>query len=167
MSEQVALWFTGLPKEWVVFLISMLPIVELRGAIPWGLSPAMGGSLGWGPTALISIAGNMLPIYPLLRFLGPLAEAVSRRSRRAERFFGWLFARARRKGGVVERYGPLGLILFVGIPLPGTGAWTGALVAFLLGMRLGTAIACILAGVLLAALAVTLASLGVFALIGL
>jgi uncharacterized membrane protein len=167
MTECVAQWFAALPKEWVVFVISMLPIVELRGAIPWALSPAMGPALSWSNAYLIAVAGNLIPVIPILRFLEPVSLGLRRRGRLFDRFFTWLFARTRRRGRVVERYGAIGLTLFVAIPLPITGAWTGAMLAFLLGIPLRLALPCICLGVAIAGCVVTLASLGVFHMIGL
>jgi len=167
MTEQIAQWFSALPKEWVVFLIATLPIIELRGAIPWALSGAMGGSLGWPTAFLLSFAGNLFPILPVLAWLGPLSDRWMERSPLANRFFTWLFARTRRRGDVVARYGPLGLAVFVAIPLPGTGAWTGAILAFLFGIPIRTAFLWIALGVLGAGAIVTLASLGILQLFGL
>ena len=98
MTEQIAQWFDMLPKEWVVTVIAMLPIVELRGAIPWALSPAMGPPLPWWQAYALAWAGNMVPLVPLLILLGPVSDWLRRRSRLMERFFAWLFARTRRRG---------------------------------------------------------------------
>jgi uncharacterized membrane protein len=167
MAEEIARWFAGLPKEWVVFIISMLPIVELRGAIPWALSPAMGPPLNWAAAFGIAFCGNLVPVVPILRYLGPGSDLLRRRSAAFDRFFSWLFARTRRRGRVVERYGAIGLALFVAIPLPVTGAWTGSVAAFIFGIPFGRALACIALGVAISGTIMTLASLGVFRLIGL
>lgn len=167
MTEALAQWFAGLPKEWVVFVIAMFPIVELRGAIPWALSPAMGPALGWMEAYAIAVVGNLVPIVPILLYLEPVSRGLRRRARLADRFFGWLFARTRRRGKLIERYGPIGLTLFVAIPLPVTGAWTGAVAAFVFGIPLRRALPCILLGVLIAGVVVTLASVGVLHLFGL
>ncbi len=166
MADEVARWFAGLPKEAVVFLIAMFPIVELRGAIPWALSPAMGGALPWYSALLAAVLGNMAPIPLILAFLGRVSSWLSERSRLAGIFFEWLFRRTRRKGGPIERYGHLGLVLFVAIPLPVTGGWTGAVAAFLFGFGFWRSLGCIAAGILLAGVVVTLASMGVFAALG-
>ncbi len=166
MTEQIAQWFAGLPKEWVVLLIAMFPIVELRGAIPWALSPAMGPPLSWWSAYLISWVGNMVPLLPILAALGPISEWLRRRSRGMDRFFSWLFARTRRRGKVVERYGAMGLILFVAIPLPITGGWTGAVAAFVFGISFRWALPCIGLGVAIAGFVVTLATLGVVHILG-
>jgi uncharacterized membrane protein len=167
VTEAIAQWFAALPKEWVVFVIAMFPIVELRGAIPWALSPAMGPALGWLPAYLIAVVGNLVPIVPILLYLEPVSRVLRQRFRLADRFFTWLFARTRRRGRVIERFGPIGLVLFVAIPLPVTGAWTGSVAAFVFGIPFRSALPCILLGVLIAGAVVTLASLGVFHLFGL
>ncbi|MCK4304280.1 MAG: small multi-drug export protein [Candidatus Eisenbacteria sp.] len=145
----------------------MLPIVELRGAIPWALSPAMGPPLSWWHAYLISCVGNMVPLIPILAALGPVSDALRRRSRLMERFFVWLFARTRRRGKLVERYGAMGLILFVAIPLPVTGGWTGSAAAFVFGIPFRLALPCIALGVAIAGCVVTLAAAGVFHVLGL
>ena len=103
-------------------------------------------------------------IIPLLLFLEPISSFLSRRSAVCRRFFDWLFARTRRRGRVVERYEAIGLILFVAIPLPVTGAWTGTVAAFLFGVRFRYALPAIITGILIAGTVVTLASLGVITL---
>jgi uncharacterized membrane protein len=138
----------------------MLPVSELRGAIPYALSTG----LSWQQSYFWAVLGNFIPVIPLLLFLGPLSEALSRRFDLFRRFFDWLFTRTRRRGKVVERYEALGLILFVAIPLPVTGAWTGTVAAFLFGVRFRYALPAILLGILLAGTVVTLASLGAITL---
>jgi len=167
MVDAIAQWFAGLPKDWVVFAIAMLPVVELRAAIPWALSPAMGPALPWMRALLIAIAGNLVPVIPLLLLLDPISSALRRRSRLCERFFSWLFTRTRRRGKAVERYGAVGLAIFVGIPLPGTGAWTGAVAAFVFGIPFRRALPSITLGVLGAGIVVTLAALGILRVFGL
>jgi uncharacterized membrane protein len=140
--------------------IAMLPVSELRGAIPYALS----SGLSWQQSYFWAVVGNFIPVIPLLLFLGPLSSALSRRFLFWRRFFDWLFARTRRRGKVVERYEALGLVLFVAIPLPVTGAWTGTVAAFLFGVRFKYALPAIVFGILLAGTVVTLASLGVIGL---
>lgn len=150
----------GLPAEAVAFLMAAVPVAELRGAIPWALTPPpLGGGLSWQEAYIWSVMGNLLPVPFLLWLLGPLCERL-RRWGPMDMFLGWLFARTRR-GKLVERYGPLGLVLFVGIPLPVTGAWTGAVAAFLFGVPFKRALPAIALGVMLAGAVVTLASLGI------
>lgn len=161
MIDQIASFFGSLPKELVTAIIAMIPIAELRGAIPWALaSPPVGGGLSW-PTAFFYAAlGNMIPVIPLLLFFDKTYQFLSKYGI-FNRFFEWLFARTRKKGKLIEKYETIGLILFVGIPLPVTGAWTGALAAFLFGIRVKTAFPAIFIGILMAGTIVTLASFGV------
>jgi len=142
----------------VAFLFSMLPIFELRGAIPWALRP--GTTLSWQQAYAICVVGNMVPVPFLLMFLGAPCDFL-RRNRHIDRFFEWLFERTRKRSKVVEKYEALGLALFVAIPLPVTGAWTGSVAAFVFGIRFWYAILAILCGVLIAGAIVTLATLGV------
>ncbi|HID93061.1 MAG TPA: ligand-binding protein SH3 [bacterium (Candidatus Stahlbacteria)] len=129
----------------------MLPISELRGSIPLGINLF---KLPVWECVLISIIGNILPIIPLLLVLDPLSRYLTKFSR-PKKFFDWLFSRTRRRSQIVERYKMLGLMAFVAIPLPVTGAWTGAIAAFLFGIRFKHAIAAIFIGVLIAATIVT------------
>lgn len=160
MIEQVVRFFHWLPKEAITTLIAMLPISELRGAIPWALAS---GELSWKQAYFFAVVGNFIPVIPLLLFL----ESFSNRLRRykiLDRFFNWLFTRTRRRGKLVEKYEALGLTLFVSIPLPITGAWTGTVAAFVFGIRFRYALPAIVAGIFLAGVIVTLTSLGVISL---
>lgn len=156
----MALNLSHIPRELSTVLIAMLPIFELRGAIPY----ALGRGMSWHQAYLFSVVGNFVPVIPLLLFLEPVSNLLSRKYPPCQRFFGWLFARTRKRGRLVERYEALGLILFVGIPLPVTGAWTGTVAAFLFGVRFKYALPAIILGILLAGTVVTLASLGVITL---
>jgi len=147
-------------RELSTVFIAMLPISELRGAIPY----ALGSGLGWQQAFFWAVLGNAIPVAPLLLFLEPISTFLSRRFPVFQRFFLWLFARTRRRGRVVERYEALGLAIFVAIPLPVTGAWTGTVAAFLFGIRFRYALPAILVGILTAGIVVTLASLGVITL---
>jgi uncharacterized membrane protein len=151
-------WLSTLPKEVVIFVLAMLPILELRGAIPWAFRYAPHVPLV--TMYLAAVLGNFAPVIPILLFLGPVSEFL-RKVPVFDRFFTWLFARTRRRGKLIERYEAIGLTLFVAIPLPVTGAWTGALAAFIFGIRLRYAVPCILLGILIAGVVVTLASQGV------
>jgi uncharacterized membrane protein len=156
MIESIVETLRGLPKPLIVLFISCLPIAELRGAIPVALA------LGMSPFKAfwLGVIGNLIPVIPLLIFLGPISEWL-RRFKIFEGFFDWLFKRTRKRGEKVERYGALGLIFFVAIPLPITGAWTGCAAAFVFGIRFIYAFPAILLGVLIAGVVVMLASLGV------
>jgi uncharacterized membrane protein len=147
-----------LPAWLVTLLAAALPISEVRGAIPLAI-----GVYGYTPwqAYLLSVFGNLLPIIPLLLFLGPVSDYM-RRFNWGDRFFSWLFARTRRKYiQEHENFGLTALAVFVAIPLPMTGAWTGCAVAFLLGFRFWPAFAAIAAGVILAGVIVTVTVVGV------
>lgn len=145
-------------KEINVFLLSMLPISELRGSIPLGL---LHYKLGVFETFLLSYIGNLIPVIPVMFFLEKFSEFLSSNFYIFKKFFDWLFARTRRRTKVVEKYGPVGLMLFVAIPLPYTGAWTGAVCAFLFGIKKRIAFFYISLGVFIAGIIVTLLSLGI------
>ena len=137
-----------------VFLISMVPIVELRGAIP------VGASLGneWLPNALLAIVGNMLPVPFILLFIRHIIEWMKKT--RLHKIAEWIEKKAAKNTDRMMKYATFGLLLFVAIPFPGTGAWTGALVAAMLDMRLKYALPSIFAGVIIASVIMTLASYG-------
>lgn len=134
------------PPEFWVLLVAASPFAELRGAIPLALVYGMGPE----KAAALSIAGNLLPVVPILLLLGRAVDFFHRWPFFA-RIIDAVLARTRRKGGRVEALGPVGLAIFVAIPFPLTGAWTGSLLAFLLGMPLRRALPAIAAGVLGAA----------------
>lgn len=138
------------------FFMSMVPVIELRGAIPVGVAA---GLPVWAAT-VIAILGNMVPI-PFILLLLRRVFAWLRRVFGMERLIDSLEERARTKGKTVKKYRTIGLIILVAIPLPGTGAWTGALVADVLDMRMKTAMPAIFAGVCIAGLLVGLATAGV------
>lgn len=139
------------------FLISMVPVIELRGAIPFALAtgvPAL-------PAACTAMLGNLLPVPFILLFIRQILHWMKGRGGRLHKLANWIEAHAARRSASVQRCAFWGLALFFGIPLPGTGAWTGALIAALLGMPLKKAVPSILLGVLCAGLLVTLASTGI------
>ena len=156
MREDILQWIQQLPPPLAIFLVAMLPIFELRGAIPWGLARD-NGELSWWLIYLLAVAGNMVPIFfipPVLRLLERLFSRIGF----MRRFLDWLYARTRKRSGGIEKYEELGLILFVAIPLPVTGAWTGAMAAYIFGLSYWKSLACILAGVCIAGLVVTFLS---------
>lgn len=147
-------------KALITFLISMVPVIELRGAIPYGMAQ---GLAPWLACA-VSIVGNMLPVPFILLFVRRVLHWMKRYPRLG-RIAEKLERRAANRSGRVRKSEVIGLCLLVAIPLPGTGAWTGALVAALMEMRLKRALPTILLGVVLAGIAVTLVmSLGIEAL---
>ena len=160
MREHLLEYFDQLPPPLAVFLVAMLPVFELRGAIPAGY--AMGMTNPYQIYAL-AVLGNFVPVLPILLLLGP-AEKHLRRFRTMDRFFDWLFKRTVSRSDVIKRYESLGLILFVAIPLPMTGAWTGSVAAYLFKLPLRMAIPCIILGILIAGVVVSLVSQGVIQL---
>ncbi len=150
MIDQITNVLVGVNKELAVVVLAALPISELRGAIPLGIA------MGFSPlkTYVLAFSGNMIPVLPLLLLFRPISEKL-RHFRVFEKFFSWLFERTRRKASVVERFEALGLILFVAIPLPVTGAWTGCVAATLFKIRLRYAFLAVMAGVTIAGLIVT------------
>ncbi|MCP4548824.1 MAG: small multi-drug export protein [bacterium] len=149
-------WIQALPPNIAVFLLATLPIIELRGAIPFGVSVY---EMSYPHAYLVSVLGNLTPIVPILLALGPVERWLGRWPL-FRRFFDWVFARSRRKGKLIERFKFFGLILFVGIPLPVTGAWTGAAAAYVFGVPLKRSLPAIIIGVLLAGIIVSLAWAG-------
>jgi len=142
---------------WVAF-ISMVPVIELRGAIPAGT--ALG--LPWYLCMLAAIVGNCIPVPFILLFIRGILDWMKRCPLRLfQRIALWLEQKAEKHREKVDRFAFLGLLLLVSIPLPGTGAWTGSLVAALFRVRAKTAVPAILLGVLGAAIIVTLISYGV------
>ena len=160
LRDSLVFWMNshGVPPEVAVIIVSMLPIFELRGGIPCGYLL----HLVWWKTYLMAVLGNLIPVVPLLLFLDPVSNWLRRRAKFADRFFEWLFARTRRKTEEgIRKYGMfLGLMFFVAIPLPVTGAWTGCVAAFLFGIRFRYSFPAVFAGVLIASIIVSIATYG-------
>ena len=138
-----------------IFALSMVPIIELRGAIPLGA----GLDLPWWLTFLVCTVGNMVPVPFILLFIRAILKWM-KRVKHLDRIALWVEGKAHKHAHKVTRYATWGLVLFVGIPLPGTGAWTGALIAAMLDMRMKYALPSILLGVLIAGFLVTGVSYG-------
>lgn len=153
---------SGSPHLVTTFILAMLPVSELRGAIPYAMTV---GGMSWQEAFTVSVIGNFVPVIPILLLLGPVSERL-RRYPAWDRFFTWLFERTRRKGKMIERFEALGVCLFVAVPLPMTGAWTGAAAAFLFGVRLRLAIPAIALGILIAGVIVTLVVTGAISFAG-
>jgi len=136
----------GISEPLIVFIISMLPVFELRGALPVAINVF---HIPWYFALPIALVGNIVVVPFLFLFL-ELLRRVSTRIGIVGRAVERLFNLTRRRAGLIEKYGRIGLVLFVAIPLPVTGAWTGSIAAFLLGMRLRDAMLPICLGVLLA-----------------
>lgn len=154
LGERTTIWLIehGLSSEMAVVAISMLPVVELRGALPVGLF-FFRPPLPFWKVLVLSIVGNMAPIPLVLLLLGCVIRILQRLPFLSN-LLNWFLARTRRRVAAVQRSAFWGLVLFVGIPLPGTGAWTGALAGWLLGLPYWRTLASIFVGVLLAGLAV-------------
>lgn len=145
-------------KELLVFLISILPLLELRGGL---LAASL---LGVKPLIayIVSILGNILPIPFILLFINKIIEWMGNsKIRWMRKFSNWLEKKANKNKKQIEKYGYLGLILFVGIPLPGTGAWTGCLAASVLGMNRKKSFFAILLGVIMASIIMMIISYGI------
>lgn len=147
--------FSGINKDIVVFIISMLPILELRG----GLLAASILNISLVKGLIICIVGNLLPI-PFVLLLIEYIFNLLEKFKPTKKIVKWLKNKAMKKSDSIKKYGYLGLILFVGIPLPGTGAWTGSLLAVLLNLDKKKSFFCILLGVILASIIMTIISYG-------
>ena len=156
-------WLTENPagELFYTFLIAMLPVVELRGASPVGVG--MLGRSALPSVYLAAVLGNMLPVPFIIVYIRRIFQWLRRRSRRLDGLVTRLETKAHLKGRMVTRYKYLGLCILVAIPLPGTGAWTGALVAAFLDMRLRSAVPAIFLGVVIAGILVSLVTGGVIA----
>lgn len=145
-------------KEIIVFMISLLPILELRG----GLIAA--SLLGLSPVRsyIICLIGNILPVPFILLFINKIIERMSKSNIKwMYKFANWLYNKAEKNKSSIEKYGYLGLLLFVGIPLPGTGAYTGCLVASVLNMDRKKSFIYTVLGILMASVIMMLVSFGI------
>lgn len=153
----------GLPKELALFLMSALPVWELRGSIPFGIEVFR---LDAVTAAAIAYAGNLAPLPFILVFLEPVKRFLSERSAPLARLFDWLYAYAhRRHSKRFEVLAELAFVLFVALPLPGTGGWSGALVAVVFGFPKLRSFALIAAGLAIQVLIVLAAYYGVTAVV--
>ncbi|KAK8957593.1 hypothetical protein KSP39_PZI000166 [Platanthera zijinensis] len=152
LKVATALRKSGWVDEAIVFFLATLPVIELRGAIPVGywmrLDPLN--------LTIVSILGNMVPVPFIVLFLKKVAAFLSKKSDSATKFLEVFFERAREKAGPVMEFQWLGLMLFVAVPFPGTGAWTGAIVAAVLDMPFWSAFSANFCGVVIAGLLVNL-----------
>jgi len=148
-----------LVEEIVVFLMAMAPVIEVRGSVPFGI---LGLGLPASKVIIISILGSILPILPLLWFLNTLTEKL-RKIKTCDKFFKWLFARTRSKSKIIEDFELAGLTLFIAIPFPGTGVWTGTIAAYLLGLPWIPTFICGTIGTTIAAGLMWAASMGILA----
>jgi len=143
-----------------VFFISMLPVVELRGAIPVGAARELPVWLNYA----VCVIGNMLPV-PFIILFAKQALGWCAKLPKVGGFFKKIIDRANRKALQIGNYELIGLLLLVAIPFPGTGAWTGALVAAVLQLRMKKAVPTILLGVMISGIIVLLITSGVISII--
>lgn len=151
----------------IIFLISMVPVIELRGAMVY----AVGHDLAYIPSLIVCVLGNMLPV-PFIYFFARKVLKWGADKKYIGKLFTWFLVKGERAGQkLVKATGRGGLfvalLLFVGIPLPGTGAWTGTLGASFLNMGFKSTVAAVSLGVILAGIIMAVLSTGVFSLIGL
>lgn len=141
----------GISEQLIVVFVSALPILELRGGIPLALYTF---DMSFIQSYILAIVGNLVPVIPLLLLLTRLSRILSRYEPLGK-LLNWFFSLTRKRGGLIEKYEAVGLILFVAIPLPVTGAWTGAVASVLFGLRFHYALPSICLGVLTAGLVVS------------
>lgn len=159
MVEAIKTFFLDIVgKELCVFFCSMIPIIELRGAIPMGVAL----DLPWWQNFLICIVGNMIPVPIILLFVNRFIHWCAKsRFKLFNKCANILLNKVEKKRASIEKYSFWGVALFVGIPLPGTGAWTGTLVAAVLDMNFWKAMLSAFVGVVMAAVIMLAISYGV------
>ena len=147
-------------REILVFIISLMPILELRGGL---LAAALLG-LDPLPSYIISIIGNVIPVpFILLLITKVLAWMRNSKVKFFNKIANWLDEKVEKHKGQIEKYGYWGVVLFVGIPLPGTGAWTGSLIASVLNMDKKKTFLAVMAGLIMASVIMMILSFGVVA----
>ena len=146
----------------LTFFASMLPILELRGGIPFGVSLGLPHLV----SMVVSILGNMVPVPFIIIFIRRIFAWMKRKSKKLGSIAERMEKKAYSKKDLLEKWEVIGLLILVAIPLPGTGAWTGALVAAIFNMRLRSAVPAIFAGVVIAAILVTGITFGFTGLFG-
>ena len=162
MTELIEQFFLELlGREWCVFVCAMIPIIELRGAIPLGAALDLPPLINY----LLAVCGNLLPVPFILLFIRKILDWMEN-VRCFQKLVRWLRAKAEKGRGKLEKYAVIGLAIFVAIPFPGTGAWTGSLVAALMGMKFSKAMISAICGVLVAGVVMSLLSYGVVAAFG-
>ena len=158
MVEHIIDFGTSLPQELGIMLLSMIPITELRAAIPVFIAQGMNPLLAF----MMAVIGNMLPVPFILLLARPIFKWM-RKWKIFSKLVAFLDKKVEKNKSKVLKYEFLGLMLFVAIPLPGTGAWTGAFVAAMLDLRFKNALPSIGLGVLIAGIIITLISTGIVA----
>ncbi|MGE4284666.1 MAG: COG2426 family protein [Clostridia bacterium] len=144
-------------NELLVVGIAIVPVLELRAAIPFGMAMNM----NWKLVYILSVLGNLIPIPFIILFMRPVFSFL-RTTRYFKGFIDWVERRTMKKAETVMKYSALGLFIFVSIPFPGTGAWTGAMIASMLDMRMKYALPAIFLGVIMAGVLVMSISYHVF-----
>lgn len=150
------MWGNYIGNIIMTFLISMVPVIELRGAIPIGVA----NGLSIPVSMLASVIGNLLPVPFIILFVRSVFAWLRKLSVKLDGLVTKLENRAADKADMVHKYELLGLILLVAVPLPGTGAWTGALVAAMMDIRLKRAFPAIFIGVIIAGIIVSYITYG-------
>lgn len=145
----------------LTMLVSMIPVVELRGGIPFGVAA---GLPVWA-AFIAAVIGNLIPVPFIIVYIRRIFQWMRRHMPRLNSLVDKLERKAHLKGQRVTKYKYLGLMLFVAIPLPGTGAWTGSLAAAFLDMPLRKAIPSVIVGVLIAGMAISILSYGIVSLL--
>jgi uncharacterized membrane protein len=169
VSSTVAALISWIPDWAATVIIAMLPVSELRGALTIALAPVEVGGYGMAvhEAYFLAVVGNMIPVIPLLLFLEPVSDFL-RRWKMWDIFFTWLFTHTQqRHNSRFEKYGTMALTLFVAVPLPVTGAWTGCAAAFVFGIKFRHALLAIFTGVLISGIvvtAITITGIGIFGL---
>ena len=151
-----SLWGTTTGNIIMTFLISMVPIIELRGAIPLGVI----NGLDVGTALIVSVLGNLVPVPFIIIFIRNIFKWMQSKSERLGRLVRKFEEKADKKKDQVVRYEFWGLMILVAVPLPGTGAWTGTLAASILDMKFKDVLIACMGGVLLAGIIMGLASAG-------
>ena len=158
ITDQLTDFLSSVPPELATVILATLPVGELRGALPVALVVYQ---LPLWLAVFLSVLGNIIPVYFLLLFFEHVSKWIEHNWEFGNRILQKLYDRTRRKlEGSVEKYGPWALILFVGIPLPVTGAWTVTLAAFVFGLSKKKAFISIFLGLLISATIVTFLTLG-------
>lgn len=159
MTDAIKTFFLDIVgEELCVFFCSMIPIIELRGAIPMGF--AFG--LPWWQSYILAVVGNMLPVpFILLLIKAVITWMTHSKIKLFNKLAAWLNRRVEKRRDKIEKYSFWGVCLFVAVPLPVTGAWTGSLVAAMIDMKFWKALLSCLFGVMIAGVIMTLISYGV------
>lgn len=155
MSETVFGFLSGLPMNWIVFFASAIPVTELRAAIPFGIAGGMSPFSAW----VWGVLGNLLPI-PFILYMWPLIYKIFDAIPFTRGVLHRFVDKARERGKTIEKKGTIGLTVFVGIPLPVTGVWTGSLISFFLGLKPLRAAGAMALGAMISGTIVTLITVG-------